>query len=175
MRGDASGNLVVTVQVLEDERFERQGDDLIHIVDVDAIDAILGCEVEFDGILEGERLVAQVPAGCQYGQQVELRGSGMPRLGTSARGNMIVVVRVNVPSDIADEEAVLLRRVRDLRAHARSQREGQNQNEGTTNAQKDAAQSKRAQHRGKTAGKATGKASGRSSGKARRGPSGGKR
>ena len=175
VRGDASGNLVVTVQVLEDERFERQGDDLIHIVDVDAIDAILGCEVEFDGILEGERLVAQVPAGCQYGQQVELRGSGMPRLGTSARGNMIVVVRVNVPSDIADEEAVLLRRVRDLRAHARSQREGQNQNEGTTNAQKDAAQSKRAQHRGKTAGKATGKASGRSSGKARRGPFGGKR
>ena len=114
VRGDTTGDLVVTVQVLEDDRFERQGDDLLYVAEIDALDAMLGCEVSFEGILDGELVVVEVPRGCQYGQQLVVNGRGMPRLGGNGRGRMVVAVRVTIPDDINDEEALLLGRVREL-------------------------------------------------------------
>ena len=116
VRGDASGDLVVTVQVLEDERFERQGDDLLYVADIDALDAMLGCEVSFEGICAGEQVVVEVPKGCQYGQQLIVNGRGMPRLGGSGRGRMVVAVRVTVPGDLSEEEELLIGRARGLHA-----------------------------------------------------------
>ncbi len=141
VRGDTSGDLVVTVQVVEDERFERQGDDLIHIVEIDAIDAMLGCDVEFEGILEGELVAARIPKGCQYGEQIFVDGRGMPRLGSNSRGRMVVVVRIVVPDDIADEEELLLRRVRDLRSETHGARSE------STNDQQSASQQRSAKAR----------------------------
>ena len=92
LRGDACGSLVVSVEVTESERFERQGDDLYCTVTVDALQAIVGTAVSVDGILEGEQVTVSVPAGCQFGQRVVVEGHGMPRLGMAARGNLVAVV-----------------------------------------------------------------------------------
>ena len=139
VRGDTAGDLIATIQVLDDERFERRGDDLIHIVEVDAIDAMLGRTIEFEGILPHERVSVEVPSGCQYGQQIEVAGYGMPRLGSSARGTMIVVVRVTVPQNLAPEDIASLEGIRahyhagnGTRAHDnshRSQKADKNPNE----------------------------------------------
>ena len=118
VRGDASGDLVVTVQVLEDERFERQGDDLFAVVQVDAIDAMLGTSVELEGILTDDKVVVDIPAGCQYGQHVELEGLGMPRLGSSARGKLVAAVQVMVPADLNKEQVSALREIREQRVSA---------------------------------------------------------
>ena len=120
MRGDVSGDLVVTIQVLEDEHFERQGDDLVHVLEIDAIDAMLGCETEFDGILPGERVSVSIPKGCQYAQQVILEGLGMPRIGTTTRGRMVVAVRVTIPTELDGEDVLLLEKVRSRRPHTES-------------------------------------------------------
>lgn len=104
VRGDASGDLVVTIQVVEDGRFERQGDDLFVVVPVDAIDAMLGTTVRIDGVLEDDEVVVEVPAGCQYGQQIELEGLGMPRLGSSTRGRLVAAVQVTVPDNLTPDE-----------------------------------------------------------------------
>ena len=104
MRGDASGNLVVSVEILPDERFERQGDDLYCTVEVDALEAILGTTVHMDGILEGERVTVEVPAGCQFGQQIIVERRGMPRVGMIARGNLVAVVQVRTPTDLTKKQ-----------------------------------------------------------------------
>jgi molecular chaperone DnaJ len=102
VRGDASGDLVVSIKVAESERFERQGDDLFCEVSVDSLEAILGTRVEVDGILADERVVVDVPAGCQFGQQVRVEGRGMPRLNSHARGNLFAVVRVVTPTNLSE-------------------------------------------------------------------------
>ena len=45
---------MVTIAIEPNETFQRQGDDLVCRLDVDALDAILGTTVEMPGILEGE-------------------------------------------------------------------------------------------------------------------------
>lgn len=111
LRGDACGDLVVSVEVAPDERFERQGDDLFCTVSVDALQAIVGTRVEVDGVMEDEHVSVEVPAGCQYGQRVTVEGRGMPRQGTSARGNLVAVVQVETPRDLTRKQ---LDAVRDL-------------------------------------------------------------
>ena len=104
LRGDACGDLVVSVEVAESERFERQGDDLYCTVRVDALQAIVGTTVTVDGILEGEHVSVEVPAGCQFGQRVTVAGRGMPRLGMVARGNLVAVVQVETPTDLTNKQ-----------------------------------------------------------------------
>ena len=104
LRGDACGSLVVSVEVSESERFERQGDDLYCTVAVDALQAIVGTAVTVDGILEGEQVTVSVPVGCQFGQRVVVEGHGMPRLGMVARGNLVAVVQVETPRDLTPSQ-----------------------------------------------------------------------
>lgn len=104
VRGDASGNLVVSIEVADNERFERQGDDLYCTVQVDSLQAIVGTTVTIDGIVEGERVTIDVPAGCQFGQQVVVERRGMPRMGMIARGNLIAVVRIETPQDLTKKQ-----------------------------------------------------------------------
>ena len=100
LRGDRQGSLVVQLEVQPDERFERQGDDLVCRVEVDALEAMVGTVVTLEGILADEVVEIEVPAGCQFGQRVTATGHGMPRQGSTARGNLIAVVQVAVPTDL---------------------------------------------------------------------------
>ena len=104
LRGDACGNLVVSVEVSESDRFERQGDDLYCTVRVDSLQAIVGTTVTIDGIMEGERVTVEVPAGCQFGQRVTVEGYGMPRVGMVARGRLVAVVQVETPQDLSKKQ-----------------------------------------------------------------------
>ena len=104
LRGDAGGNLVVSVEVADSSRFERQGDDLYCTVQVDALQAIVGTTVTIDGILEGERVSVEIPAGCQFGQHVTVEGRGMPRMGMVARGRLVAVVQVETPRDLTKKQ-----------------------------------------------------------------------
>lgn len=111
VRGDVSGDLVVNVKVADDERFQRQGDDLYTTVSVDSIQAILGTTVTLDGILKDERVDVVVPAGCQYGQEVRVERKGMPRANSKARGSLIAVVQVRTPSELSPEQLALVRQL----------------------------------------------------------------
>src|SRR5213075_812085 len=76
-RGGPSGDLYVVVRVAEDERFLRDGEDLVTVVDVAAPFASLGTTIQVP-TLEGD-VPVEVPAGTQPGETIVLRGRGMPR------------------------------------------------------------------------------------------------
>jgi molecular chaperone DnaJ len=107
--GASAGDLYVLVDVAEDERFIRDGDDLITIVDVAAPLAALGVAVEVP-TLEGATEVVLEP-GTQPGERVVVRGRGMPRLRRNGRGDLQVLVNVQIPRHLSAEQRELLARL----------------------------------------------------------------
>jgi molecular chaperone DnaJ len=104
--GAPAGDLYVLVRVRADERFVRDGDDLLTAVDVPASLAALGTTLEV-ATLEGSEAL-ELPAGTQPGEVLTLRGEGLPALGSRRRGNLRVVVNVVIPHRLSDEQRELL-------------------------------------------------------------------
>ena len=107
-----AGNLYVTVAVAPHAVFRRDGRNLIAQASIDAIDAMLGCDTEIQG-LDGQKIRLIVPAGVQNGQMLRLRGHGMPMLRKADRGDLFVEMTVLVPRNLTEAQKQLLRRVRD--------------------------------------------------------------
>ncbi|HYH59049.1 MAG TPA: molecular chaperone DnaJ [Thermoleophilaceae bacterium] len=108
-RGGPPGDLYILVRVRPDERFHREGDDLISVVDVPAPAAALGTTVSVP-TLEGDEEVEIAP-GTQPGEVITLKGRGMPTLRRGRAGDQIVVVNVVIPHNLTDEQRSLLERL----------------------------------------------------------------
>ena len=104
--GGPPGDLYVVVRVAEDERFVRDGNDLVSVVDVSAPAAALGTSVTVP-TLEGEETI-ELEAGTQPGSVVNLTGLGMPSLRRGRPGDQRVVVNVVVPRELSARQRGLL-------------------------------------------------------------------
>ncbi len=108
-QGGPPGDLYVLVRVAEDERFVRDGDDLVTVVDVPAPLAALGTTVEV--LTLDDALPLDVPAGTQPHDTFTLRGKGMPALRGRRHGDLRVVVNVVIPRRLSHEQKELLERL----------------------------------------------------------------
>ena len=100
--GGRQGDLYVEVRIAPDERFTRQGTELISSVEVPVTTAMLGGEV-FVPTLDGE-LAVEVPAGAQHGSTAVLSGRGLPPLHGGRRGDQHIVFELIVPTDLDEEQ-----------------------------------------------------------------------
>jgi molecular chaperone DnaJ len=107
--GARPGDLYVLVNVREDERFIREGDDLITVLDLPLPLVALGTSVEVP-TLTGSASV-EVPAGTQPGEMITLKGQGMPMLRRGRHGDMRILVNVVTPRRLTDEQRELLERL----------------------------------------------------------------
>lgn len=98
-RGPA-GDLVITVRVKPDPRFERRGADLVTEVPLTLAEAMLGGEVPVPTPTGSVKL--RIRPNTQNGQEIHIRGRGLPK-GGGGKGDLIVQVRVILPT--LDEEA----------------------------------------------------------------------
>jgi len=110
-RGGPSGDLYVLVRVREDDRFVRDGDDLVTAVDVAAPLAALGATVQVPTV-EGS-VELEIPAGTQPHEILIVRGEGMPALRGRRRGDLRVVVNVVVPRRLKHKQRELLQQLAD--------------------------------------------------------------
>jgi molecular chaperone DnaJ len=120
--GAPAGDLYVLVRVRPDERFLREGDDLIVVLDVSAPDASLGVTSEV-ATLDGPQPL-QVPAGTQPGETLVLRGQGMPSLHGRRRGDLRAVVNVLVPRGLTEEQRALTEQLAQTLTEANLRSEG---------------------------------------------------
>jgi molecular chaperone DnaJ len=111
-RGGPSGDLLVMLDIKEDERFERQGDDLIYDLSLSFSQAALGGEHEVPTPYGQERL--KVPSGTQPETVLRLRNKGLPILGQDGRGDLLVRVHVWTPEQLTDEQDRLFRELAKL-------------------------------------------------------------
>jgi molecular chaperone DnaJ len=107
-RGGPPGDLYVLVRVTPDERFVRDGNDLVSVVDLPAPQAALGARVTVP-TLDGDEEI-EIEPGTQPGTVVTLRGKGMPSLRRGRRGDQRVVVNVVIPRKLSAEQRDLLER-----------------------------------------------------------------
>ncbi len=110
-RGGPAGDLYVLVRVAADERFLRDGNDLITVVDVAAPAAALGATLSVP-TLDGDEEI-EVEAGTQPGTVVTLRGRGMPAIGRGRAGDQQVVLNVVIPRNLSDRQRELLTELRE--------------------------------------------------------------
>ena len=97
-RNGPNGDLVVMLDVKSDERFERQGNDLVHDLPLSFSQAALGGEFDVPTPVSIERI--RVPAGTQTGTLLRLKGKGLPALGQSSVGDLLIRVHVWTPVNI---------------------------------------------------------------------------
>jgi molecular chaperone DnaJ len=110
--GGRAGDVYVLVHVRPDERFVREGNDVISRVDLTVAQAALGATVPvetLDGTVELE-----LDPGTQPGSVRVLRGRGMPVLQGFGRGDHRVLVNVVVPRKLTDEQRRLLEQFESL-------------------------------------------------------------
>jgi len=104
--GARAGDIYVQVHVRRDPRFVREGNDIYSTVDLTMTQAALGTTVTIP-TLEGDAELEFEP-GTQPGEIRVLRGRGMPVLQGFGRGDQRVLVNVQVPRHLTDEQRRLL-------------------------------------------------------------------
>jgi len=107
-RGGPSGDLYVVVRVEADDRFLRDGSDLITVIDVPAPLAALGTTVQVPAI-DGD-IPVDIKAGTQPGEEIRIGGRGMPPLQRGRTGDLRVVVNVTIPRRLTREQREMLER-----------------------------------------------------------------
>lgn len=105
--GGAAGDLYIFIEVEPHEIFERDGVNLYCRVPVSMARAALGGEVEVPTI-DGGRSRVRVPAGTQSGNQMRLRGKGMPPLRGHHSGDLYLEIAVETPVNLTARQKELL-------------------------------------------------------------------
>lgn len=120
-RSGPRGDVLVVFDVQEDERFERDGEDLFCEVLVTYPQLVFGADVPVPGVT-GD-LSLRVPEGTQSGTVFHLRGRGLPRVNASGVGDLHVRVQLWTPQDPSGEEASLIRQLGALQGAQPERRE----------------------------------------------------
>jgi molecular chaperone DnaJ len=104
--GGPPGDLYVVLSMKPDERFERDGSEIHCPAPISFPQAALGAEIEvptLDGPVE-----LTIPAGTQAGKILRLRGKGVPTLRSSARGDQLVHIFIEVPTRLTSRQRELV-------------------------------------------------------------------
>lgn len=100
-------DLYLIIEVTEDSRFERRGNDLHTTATVNVFTAILGGEAEVE-TLDG-KIKLNIPAGTQPEQVFRLAGRGMPNVKTpNQKGDLYVRLKVQIPKYLSEKQRQLL-------------------------------------------------------------------
>ncbi|MBQ3260588.1 MAG: molecular chaperone DnaJ [Alistipes sp.] len=100
--GGVNGDLLVVIEEERDPQLVRDGDDLIHNLNITVTTALLGGEVEVPTI-EGKAKI-KIAAGTHAGKVLRLRGKGLPSVNGYGRGDILVVVDITIPSNLSKDE-----------------------------------------------------------------------
>jgi len=111
-RNGPRGDLIAVLDIKDDPRFERHGDDLVYDLGITFTQAALGAEVEVPTPFGQTKL--RVEPGTQTGMAYRLRNKGLPRLGESGHGDLHVRVHVWTPKKLTAEQRKLLEKLQDV-------------------------------------------------------------
>ena len=100
-------DLYLIVDVQDDKRFERRGNDLHTTATVNLFTAVLGGEAEVE-TLNG-KIKLSIPAGTQPEQVFRLAGRGMPSVkNANEKGDLYVRLKVQIPKYLSPKQRELL-------------------------------------------------------------------
>ena len=105
-QGGIAGDLLVMIEEEHNPELIRDGNDLIHNLNLTVTTCILGGEVEVPTI-DG-RAKIKIPAGTHAGKVFRLRGKGLPDVNGYGRGDILIVVDITIPDTLNSKERELV-------------------------------------------------------------------
>jgi molecular chaperone DnaJ len=117
VHGGPTGDLYVVVRIEPHPKFRRAGPHVVGSVPVAFPQAVLGAEVEVETVHGPELL--EIPAGTRPGDELRLRGKGVPRRDGGGHGDHVALVDLEIPDagSLSEEERELLRRLGEVSGH----------------------------------------------------------
>lgn len=106
------GDLYVIARVTDHDFFVRKGDNLYCEVPVTLYEAVIGAKIRVP-TLKGSTTVT-IPAGVSTGEQVTIKGKGIPHLRGWGAGDQIIMLKVVTPSGLSREQRKLFQQLKDL-------------------------------------------------------------
>ena len=113
INGGIAGDLYIVIHVNPSPYYKRDGINVYTQLNITPAQAALGDTVTIK-TLDGEKQIT-IPAGIQHGESVRVRGAGIPNLSKpSMRGDHIVMVAVEIPKHISNEEKALYQKLYEI-------------------------------------------------------------
>jgi len=110
-KGGKAGDLYVRIFVKKHPIFERKGDDLYFSLPITFSQATLGEEIEAS-ILEGTKILLEVPAGTESGKILRISKRGIPHFSGYGKGNLYVELIVKTPKKLTRKQKELMEQLR---------------------------------------------------------------
>ncbi|MCR5423749.1 MAG: molecular chaperone DnaJ [Bacteroidales bacterium] len=111
-RGGVPGDLIILVEEVPNENFERQDNNLFHNAYVTFSEAAMGATIEIP-TLHGKARV-KIESGTPSGKILRLKGKGLPDVNGYARGDLLVAINVWVPKSLTKEEKAILEQLKTM-------------------------------------------------------------
>jgi molecular chaperone DnaJ len=108
-QGGIAGDLLVMIEEEHNPELIRDGNDLIHNLNLTVTTCILGGEVEVPTI-DGRAKIKIAP-GTHAGKVLRLRGKGLPDVNGYGRGDILIVVDITIPDSLTSEERQLVQKL----------------------------------------------------------------
>ena len=100
------GDLYVFIHVLNDEMYERDGDDIIKKLKVNFYDLMLGTELKVESLYGDVKI--KVPKMSKPEQILKVKDFGVPNMSSHRKGDMFLILSPEFPESITDEQRSLL-------------------------------------------------------------------
>lgn len=103
-----NGDLLVVIEEIPNENYQRDGDDIYFKIDVPIINAILGTNATITTV-DGKKLESKIPRFSTNGGRLRFKGYGMPIYGNDeAHGDMIGIINLVMPTNLNKDEIRIL-------------------------------------------------------------------
>jgi curved DNA-binding protein len=100
--GGAPGDLFLRVRFAAHPEYIVRGSDLYYTLDLAPWEAVLGTRVIVPTLKD--KVSLNIPAGTNQGRQLRVRGRGLPIGRTDGQGDLYVVINIELPAHVTDEE-----------------------------------------------------------------------
>jgi curved DNA-binding protein len=106
------GDLIVNVNIQQHRLFRREHSDLVLEKSVSVWDAIIGSTLDIE-TLDGKTLTINVPQGTKHGTILSCRGEGLPIMRSRNRGNLLIMIKVDMPKNLSRSQLDKIKSLRD--------------------------------------------------------------
>lgn len=110
-KGGRTGDLYIRISVRPHPIFQRVGDDLKITLPISFSQAALGDKVEVP-ILEGKKIILNMPQGTQSGKIFRISGKGIPHFSSFGRGNLFVEINIKTPEKLTKKQKEVLEKLK---------------------------------------------------------------
>ncbi len=111
--GGPAGDLYVFITVKPHEIFHREGNDLLLDLPISFSEAALGCKKDVPSLFSHTCRLT-IPPGTQNEKQFRVKGEGFPNVHGHGKGDLLVKVFVETPTDLSPRQKALLEEFQSL-------------------------------------------------------------